>query len=348
MSIRSTYLVYSVVIAGFVSCFVTIAYIVSVNTDWYRHLFFTKIFSIPLIVFVVGTSIVFGGIFGWVVGQSMKTKLESMQTALLELENGNYQHLPSVQEDLEEMKRIWEHIKRIQERLEEQTKVSQKMATERIEWQDQLKQEVVSQERSRLARELHDSVSQQLFAASMLLSAINEQPVGTSESVQKQLTLAEKIVNNAQSEMRALLLHLRPVQLDGKSLKEGIEALLKDLSGKQPMKFIWQLEDVTLERGVEDHLFRIVQEAISNTLRHAKAQTFELILKEVNGMLLLKMMDDGVGFDMSRQKVGSYGLKSIEERVNEIGGTLKLISLPNRGTSLEIKVPIIAQRNEER
>jgi two-component system, NarL family, sensor histidine kinase LiaS len=145
-----------------------------------------------------------------------------------------------------------------------------------------------------------------------------------------------------------LLLHLRPVQLDGKSLKEGIEALLKDLSGKQPMKFIWQLEDVTLERGVEDHLFRIVQEAISNTLRHAKAQTFELILKEVNGMLLLKMMDDGVGFDMSRQKVGSYGLKSIEERVNEIGGTLKLISLPNRGTSLEIKVPIIAQRNEER
>jgi NarL family two-component system sensor histidine kinase LiaS len=246
------------------------------------------------------------------------------------------------------MKRIWEHIKRIQERLEEQTKVSQKMATERVEWQDQLKQEVVSQERSRLARELHDSVSQQLFAASMLLSAINEQPVGTSESVQKQLTLAEKIVNNAQSEMRALLLHLRPVQLDGKSLKEGIEALLKDLSGKQPMKFIWQLEDVTLERGVEDHLFRIVQEAISNTLRHAKAQTFELILKEVNGMLLLKMMDDGVGFDMSRQKVGSYGLKSIEERVNEIGGTLKLISLPNRGTSLEIKVPIIAQRNEER
>jgi NarL family two-component system sensor histidine kinase LiaS len=348
MSIRSTYLVYSVVIAGFVSCFVTIAYVLSVNTDWYRYLFFTKIFSIPLIVFVIGTSIVFGCIFGWVVGQSIKTKLESMQTALLELENGNYQHLPSVQEDLEEMKRIWEHIKRIQERLEEQTKVSQKMATERVEWQDQLKQEVVSQERSRLARELHDSVSQQLFAASMLLSAINEQPVGTSESVQKQLTLAEKIVNNAQSEMRALLLHLRPVQLDGKSLKEGIEALLKDLSGKQPMKFIWQLEDVTLERGVEDHLFRIVQEAISNTLRHAKAQTFELILKEVNGMLLLKMMDDGVGFDMSRQKVGSYGLKSIEERVNEIGGTLKLISLPNRGTSLEIKVPIIAQRNEER
>ena len=101
-----------------------------------------------------------------------------------------------------------------------------------------MRQEAISQERHRLARELHDSVSQQLFAMSMMMSAINEQITEFPE-VTKQLQLVENMVVNAQSEMRALLLHLRPVQLEGKKLTEGIEELLTELSRKQHMKIEW-------------------------------------------------------------------------------------------------------------
>ncbi|MBA5819488.1 sensor histidine kinase, partial [Escherichia coli] len=71
------------------------------------------------------------------------------------------------------------------------------------------------------------------------------------------------IVNESQSEMRALLLHLRPTQLEGKSLKTGIEQLLKELTTKLPIEVEWQIEDISLQKGIEDHLFRIVQELLS-------------------------------------------------------------------------------------
>lgn len=347
MSIRRIYLSYFIFLSFIIASFATFTYVFIFQKDWTDYLFFTTIFSIPVIVFVLGVSIVFGGLTGWVVGGMAKKKLEIINSSLIELEHGNYQDVTTYHEEIEEIASLWEQFKHLQERLEQQAKSSQKLANERAAWHDQVKQEVISAERNRLARELHDSVSQQLFAASMLLSAVNEQKKDQEDPMQKQLKLVEEIVNESQSEMRALLLHLRPVQLDGKSLKTGIEELLKELVAKQPMKIIWNVDEIELERGIEDHLFRIVQEAISNTLRHAKAKTLELRLMNIQKFVLLKLVDDGVGFDMTKQKAGSYGLQSIRERVSEIGGTIKIISLPNKGTSIEVKVPIIEKKDGE-
>lgn len=343
MSIRKAYLTYFIFLAVIVASLATFSYVEVFKGDWYKYLFLTTVFYIPVIIFVLGLSIIFGGITGWIVGGFVKKKLDGMNTSLRELENGNYQQMSSNNEDIEEISVLWEQFRGLQQRLEQQAEVSQKLANERVK----LKQEVVSEERNRLARELHDSVSQQLFAASMLLSAINEQQKNSQEPFQKQLTLVEEIVNESQSEMRALLLHLRPVQLEGKSLKNGIEELLKELVAKQPMKIIWNVDHIKLEKGIEDHLFRIIQEVISNTLRHAKAKSFELRLMGLQKFVLLKMVDDGVGFDMAKQKAGSYGLKSIQERVSEIGGTCKMISLPNKGTSIEAKIPIIGKKGDD-
>ena len=93
-------------------------------------------------------------------------------------------------------------------------------------------QEIIFQERNRLARELHDSVSQQLFAASMLMSAINEVKTPSDDWETKQLKMVEEMIHQSQLEMRALLLHLRPVALKGKSLQDGIKELLVELSQK--------------------------------------------------------------------------------------------------------------------
>ena len=204
---------------------------------------------------------------------------------------------------------------------------------------EETKEEIIELERHRIARELHDSVSQQLFAAMMMLSAMNEQKEQLSPVIQQQLALVEKVINDSQSEMRALLLHLRPISLENKTLVQGIESLLKELTTKVQLSLYWELDEVTLPSTFEDHLFRIVQELVSNTLRHAKAKQLEVFLKQMDDYIILKLVDDGIGFDTSVSKAGSYGLKNIEERVAGMGGQCKIISIANQGTIIEIKIP---------
>lgn len=222
-----------------------------------------------------------------------------------------------------------------------QRKSLQKLTNEKAINQDQIIQERIIQERQRLARELHDSVSQQLFAASMLLSTVNETASDhLQDSTKNTLLQTEQIVQQAQLEMRALLLHLRPVALKNKSLTQGLEDLLIELQQKVTFKIKYRLEEVHLSKGAEDHLFRIAQETLSNTLRHAKATELELLLVERNERVIFRVRDNGVGFKMFDEKAGSYGLHNIEERAVEIGGTCKIVSVPAQGTVVEIQIPV--------
>ncbi|WP_125572520.1 sensor histidine kinase [Lacticaseibacillus songhuajiangensis] len=204
------------------------------------------------------------------------------------------------------------------------------------------KEQILVDERHRIARELHDSVSQQLFAAMMMLSALRSvAKKGGDEKVQTQVRTIERVINSAQSEMRALLLHLRPTNLAGKHLREGIIGLLKELQTKINIRITWELAPVELPAATEDNLFRIVQELLSNTLRHADAEELEVYLAESAGTVILRVIDDGVGFDTSQASAaGSYGLQNIRERAAAIGGTARVVSFPNQGTSVEIRVPI--------
>ena len=207
---------------------------------------------------------------------------------------------------------------------------------------EETKEEIIETERHRIARELHDSVSEQLFAGTMMLSAIKDQEqVEIAEPIRQQIIRVDKVIATAQIEMRALLLHLRPIGLEDRSLKQGIEQLLLELQTKIPTTIVWDLADVRLESGIEDHLFRIVQEAISNTLRHARANRLEVYLQVDESSAQLKIVDDGLGFDMDKaDKVGSYGLRNIRERVTNLGGECKILSMTGKGTVLDISLPI--------
>ncbi|GEK91498.1 hypothetical protein AKA01nite_11200 [Alkalibacterium kapii] len=206
---------------------------------------------------------------------------------------------------------------------------------------EETKNDILENERKRIARELHDSVSQQLFAASMMLSAVNQQVEDIPESLANQLKMVEETINASQTEMRALLLHLRPVQLDGKSLKQGIENLLKELTSKIDVEIHYEIEKTTMPIIMEDHFFRIVQELLSNVLRHAKAKVLEVYLTQNKNMIQLRVNDDGVGFNVNDQKSGSYGLHNIKERIEGMGGSVNVVSLPDFGTRIEINVPLI-------
>ncbi|MEG0473403.1 MAG: sensor histidine kinase [Solibacillus sp.] len=222
--------------------------------------------------------------------------------------------------------------------IETQRASLQRLATEKVQTNDAIVQERLLAERQRLARELHDSVSQQLFAASMLLSALTEQE--QDEQSQKQLGQVEKVVQQAQLEMRALLLHLRPVALHNKTLAEGLEDLILELQEKVYFNIDYQIEEIALSKTEEDHLFRIAQEALSNTLRHAKANEVELLFIARDQLAILRIQDNGLGFDIDGDKTSSYGLRNIAERAVEIGCTYKIVSVPNEGTIVEVKVPL--------
>ena len=207
------------------------------------------------------------------------------------------------------------------------------------------REQILEEERHRIACELYDSVSQQLFAAMMMLSAMNATAQTENEALKKQLSLVERIINDSQTEMRALLLHLRPIKLEGKSLQQGVQQLLKELDGKVHIAVTSNVGDIVTRTGVEDHLFRIIQELVSNVLRHARAHTLDVYLAQSEDSIRLRVQDDGIGFDTSQQKMGSYGLPNIEERVKSMGGQFKIVSKQAVGTVVELSIPNVLQAN---
>ncbi len=203
-------------------------------------------------------------------------------------------------------------------------------------------QEIVKKERKRIARDLHDTVSQELFASSMILSGVSHNlDQLEKKQLQTQLLAIEDILNNAQNDLRVLLLHLRPTELEGKTLSEGLAMILRELTDKSNIEIVYKEDIGELPKTIESNFFRIAQEFISNTLKHAKASRLEVYLYQTSSKVQLKMIDDGIGFDMDVVRDLSYGLKNIEDRVNDLAGTVKFLSAENKGVVMDIHVPIM-------
>lgn len=240
-------------------------------------------------------------------------------------------------------KRLATGFERTAQLLETQRKTLTRISEEKAESQAKLIQERVVEERQRLARELHDSVSQQLFGASMLASSMMEIEAQNG-APSRSLEQLERAIHQAQLEMRALLLHLRPAGLHDRTLSEGLDELLQELQQKVQLKLKWHLDSVKLSKASEDHLFRIAQETLSNTLRHAQATEMEVRLMDQPQVVIFRVQDNGVGFDSTKLKPGAYGLGNVYERAVEMGATAKVVSVPNQGTFVEVQVP---KRQEE-
>ena len=319
------------------------------NKQWMLRILSAKILFVPIIVYIALLAILLAIAMCLIYFFKQKGLLDPIEQQVKKIKEARVDEFqPLAFNKLTKVENY--HQKEIIEGLNEIQKQIQTMTLDlQTEHQKQelldgeSKEEILENERHRLARELHDSVSQQLFAAMMIMSALNEtieQGANTTD-FSKQIQMVAKILSMAQSEMRALLLHLRPINLEGRSLKQGIEQLLVELQSKVELKIIYDVEEVSIQPSIENELFRMVQELLSNTLRHAKASELELYLNQTANQLVLRIQDDGVGFDTSKKKAGSYGLLNVKERISSVGGTVKIISIPNQGTSIEIKIPLI-------
>ncbi len=287
-----------------------------------------------------------GAILGYLLSISTKRRIEQLQQAMIYLEKGSLiHHIPEMGED--EFGRLRDQFVRIGKKWEEQVSSLQRLSTDNAKLAEQARFSAVTEERQRLARELHDAVSQQLFAISMTATAAGRTIDQDIDKTKRQIALIEEMSSVAQSEMRALLLHLRPVHLKGKSLAEGLEELIQELQAKVPIDIRFDMDrQMRLNKGVEDQLFRIVQEALSNILRHSKASRTDIRLYIDQDVVKLLIRDNGIGFDIQEKKHASYGIETMQERVNEIGGSMQIVSAPGKGTKLDIRVPMVISEEE--
>ena len=216
-------------------------------------------------------------------------------------------------------------------------------AVQKAENQSLVKEEeLIEKERKRIARDLHDTVSQELFAAHMILSGVSQQALKLDrEKMQTQLQSVAAILETAQKDLRVLLLHLRPVELEEKSLVEEIQILLKELEDKSDLEVSLKQNVSKLPKKIEEHIFRILQELISNTLRHAQASCLDVYLYQTDVELQLKVVDNGIGFQLWSLDDLSYGLRNIKERVEDMAGTVQLLTAPKQGLAVDIRIPLL-------
>ena len=216
-------------------------------------------------------------------------------------------------------------------------------AVQKAENQSLVKEEaLIEKERKRIARDLHDTVSQELFAAHMILSGVSQQALKLDrEKMKTQLQSVAAILETAQKDLRVLLLHLRPVELEEKSLVEGIQILLKELEDKSDLEVSLKQNVSKLPKKIEEHIFRILQELISNTLRHAQASCLDVYLYQTDVEVQLKVVDNGIGFQLGSLDDLSYGLRNIKERVEDMAGTVQLLTAPKQGLAVDIRIPLL-------
>jgi signal transduction histidine kinase len=222
----------------------------------------------------------------------------------------------------------------------------QKAITEQnMRLHEQAQQVAVLEERQRIARELHDSVSQALYGiglgARTARAQLDRDPANAVEPVEYVLSLAE----GGLAEMRALILELRPDSLEREGLVSALSkqaAALRARHGLEVETVLGDEPDLPLE--TKEGLYRVAQEALNNTIRHAQASHIRLELRQEEGGIVLALEDDGIGFDPRGEYPGHIGLHTMRERVAKMGGTIQITSAQGEGTRTCVALPSLGDR----
>jgi signal transduction histidine kinase len=204
------------------------------------------------------------------------------------------------------------------------------------------------EERQWLARELHDSVSQALYGISLgahtARTLLNRDPGRVAEPLDYILSQAEA----ALKEMRALIFELRPESLETDGLVAALRRQAAAMHARHGIEVAMELDDEPdLSLKAKQELYRVAQEALHNTVKHAHATRVALRMHESPREFLLEIGDDGVGFDPTSAFPGHLGLHSMRERVTRLGGTLQIESAPGQGTRIHLRLPGSVRRSVE-
>lgn len=207
---------------------------------------------------------------------------------------------------------------------------------------EQKQQLAVLEERQRIARELHDSITQALFTLTITLESAQAFLKKDAARVPVLVERAQHIGKTALAETRALIANLRPVALEQRGLVDALRGEFAALTARNGAKIDFQTDDsFTLSPAREDACYRIALEAVNNAVKHAHARRVAVRLQTADDKIALTVQDDGVGFDANAEYTGHFGLKTMRERARALGGNVTIESVRGQGTTVLAEIPMV-------
>lgn len=197
---------------------------------------------------------------------------------------------------------------------------------------------VATAERSRLSRELHDSVLQAIFGCSLGLRTAQHYVAEANTSAHEALSYSLRLAEGAISEMRALIFELRPETLANEGLYLALTKQAQSLCDRHSIQAVVQCagSEPSLAYPSKEAFYRIAIEALQNVIKHARARNVSIDLHETSERVCMTINDDGIGFDATLDYRGHLGLISMQERAMQIGAGFVLTSVPGGGTRIEV------------
>lgn len=288
------------------------------------NLYQTFFFMMMVIMFAVALPV--GAVFGWLVTRGLRKRLVTLSAASQAWSRGEFSVTPRDHSG-DEIGELTRNLTGMAEQL--QTFIYTRDELARVE------------ERNRLARDLHDTVKQQTYASRMQLTAAKNLLTTDTKAAAEHLESALQLNRETQQELKLIIDELRPAALQGRGLAQALQEYAdrwREHTGIQVETAIRGDRSLPLE--VEQALYRILQEALSNIARHAEADTVKIGLSVAPDQVTLVVADNGRGFEMNAVSSNSYGLTGMKSRLEEVGGTLKVESTLSAGTTITAEVKL--------
>lgn len=204
-------------------------------------------------------------------------------------------------------------------------------------------QNIREEERASMAREIHDELGQQLTAIKMDISWLNKKLSPTDETHKQKIKDLFGLIDNTIQTVRRISSELRPAVLDDLGLAEAIRWQIAEFKKRSgiPVNFSSNVDEQKFPADITTGIFRIFQESLTNIARHAEATLVICELKKLSGYLILKITDNGIGFDIhQKSKRKTLGLLGIKERIAMLNGKYQIVSEIKTGTSVSVKIPL--------
>jgi signal transduction histidine kinase len=279
-------------------------------------------------VAVLGLTVPVGVLFGLLTTRRLIRRLRRLADATGAVAEGDFRPRVPV-EGADEIGRLEDSLNRMAERLDTALHTERRLAGT----------EARQAERARIARELHDSISQDLFSMSLLAGGLRRAlPAGSS--LHPEAEAMERAAARMMREMQALLLELRPVALEDAGLRPALVELCRAYETRLGIPVHAELEELTLDPPAEHAVLRVIQEALGNAVRHAAPSAIHVRAAAVGEAVGIEVRDDGCGFDPGEiADRHGMGLTLMRERIEELGGRFAVTTAPGAGTAIRARLP---------
>ncbi|MBC8163062.1 MAG: sensor histidine kinase [Roseiflexaceae bacterium] len=296
------------------------------NYDPVNALLTLFIFAVAFTIFVFPIALVLGAALGHLTARGLVPRIKALLSAADAWSAGSFDMV--VQDaSADELGQLTRRLNQMAARLQELVDVRQQVA--------------ILEERSRLAREFHDTVKQQLFATSMQLATARSIVPQELPMVEQCLTLAEDSLHHAQRALKETIAALRPAELEHGDLPSAIHQHTISWSEQYNIAVQIQCDNrsfATMPQEKEMAVYRVMQEALANVARHSGATLVTICLKQDPQAVALTIADNGIGFDLGALPEESMGLTNMRARIEALQGTFDIQSHPHQGTTVTARI----------